>query len=384
MISESKPVNRYSHSFLSRWQCFIFICYAFVSMSIFANDNDVYERTQEQSEQIAQLSPKAGWAAIPIPISNPTLGTGLQAVLLYLHPQKAGDSNPPNPTSGIAAMWTDSDSTFVGVFHNTNFINDHYRLKAFAGTTDFKLRYFGIGNSTKERSINYNIKSVIAVGEFLARIPKTKNWFAGGRFNWVDSEFEFPSNLTNIELPTFTIESITSSIGIVVSYDDRNDNYYPTKGQYMTMSLLRDDDKWGSDYNFNQLSLNYNIYWPIDKNQIMAFRASFDDVNGGSPFYMLPNLKLRGIEFGRYVDNTVISLHGEWRYKFPSRWGVIAFVETGRTGVSFDKLSDSESIFSYGVGIRWQVAKEKLLNVGLDIAIFEGEESIYIRIGESF
>ncbi|MGB2338092.1 MAG: hypothetical protein ACPH5V_12295 [Alcanivorax sp.] len=58
---------------------------------------------------------KGNWVVAPIPVSNPTMGTGLQLATLYLHPSRDGNGGP-NPTSGLGAMYTDTDSWVVGPF----------------------------------------------------------------------------------------------------------------------------------------------------------------------------------------------------------------------------------------------------------------------------
>ena len=73
-------------------------------------------------DEVAEMSGRVGnvkslnkkqqgaWLPVPIPVSNPTVGTGIQAALLYLHPKTSTDSTALNPTSGIMGMYTDSDS----------------------------------------------------------------------------------------------------------------------------------------------------------------------------------------------------------------------------------------------------------------------------------
>ena len=61
---------------------------------------------------------KGTWLTVPIPISNPTVGSGLQAAVLYLHPKESENPEVPNSTSGIGGMYTDSESWFAAGFHD--------------------------------------------------------------------------------------------------------------------------------------------------------------------------------------------------------------------------------------------------------------------------
>mgnify|MGYP003133653538 CR=1 FL=1 len=74
---------------------------------------------------------KGNWVVAPIPVSNPTMGTGLQLATLYLHPSRDGNGGP-NPTSGLGAMYTDTNSWGVGAFHQDYLLDDRLRVTAAA------------------------------------------------------------------------------------------------------------------------------------------------------------------------------------------------------------------------------------------------------------
>ncbi len=85
--------------------------------TVYGSPQDYIDENKEDALQGAELIPaKGNFVAVPIPISNPTVGTGLQAALLYLHPKK--DTQPQNSTSGIVGMYTDSNSWLAGIFHD--------------------------------------------------------------------------------------------------------------------------------------------------------------------------------------------------------------------------------------------------------------------------
>ena len=357
-----------------------------VNMLADSSIDEVYETSSETVQQSQTLSDdkEGSWLPVPIPVSNPTIGTGLQVAMIYLHAKKSDADGVPNATSGIAGMWTDSDSKFLGVFHENNFYDDHFRLRTFAGIADFNLHYFGIGNSREDFSLKYNIKSETVLAEFLFLLPNTSNWFIGPRMLWNDADVKFSFSSEDIELPDIEKNSITSSLGLVVKFDERDDNYYPTEGQNLELVLLKDDENWGSDYSYEKTTFDYMYYWSINKQQVLAFRAALKNVEGRAPFYMLSNLDLRGNAFGRYIDNSSASIHAEWRYKFHQRWGMIGFVETGAVAESFSQLDNQKRITSYGIGLRWQPIATESLHIGLDVALSSDDSAIYIRVGESF
>ncbi len=359
-------------------------CYHNTSM---ASLDDEVSEISERTRNIKHLSKKekGTWLPVPIPISNPTIGTGLQAALLYLHPKTSVDPSVPNSTSGIVGMYTDSESWFAGGFHDDNFKDDLYRFRALAGTGKFNLDYFGIGDDSplKDDPVPYSISSDIIYSQLLRRISGSENWYAGIRYAFTRSNVSFDEE-SNPELPTVTDNAITSSLGLVTSYDSRNDNYYPTDGSLFEFAWIANDDAIGSDFNFIKLTSFYNYYSPVSEKSVVALRANIADTNGDVPFYLLPALRLRGFPAGLHKDNSMLSGHVEWRHKPIVRWGYILFLETGSVADNIDNILQSDLITAYGGGVRWQVTNDKLLNLGLDVGISEGDYAVYINIGERF
>ena len=51
---------------------------------------------------------------------------------------------------------------------------------------------------------------------------------------------------------------------------------------------------------------------------------------------------------------------------------------------SFDDLFKTDTITSYGGGIRWQVSEDKKLNLGVDVAVSNDDYTLYVQIGERY
>ncbi len=334
-----------------------------------------------------QKQEKGKWLPVPIPMSNPTLGSGLQAVLLYLHPKKPGDDvDTPTATSGIGGMYTDSDSKIIGVFHDNYFANDKYRLKVLFGAGDLNLDFYGVGSDTTDQ-IGYNIKPNISFVQFMRRAPYAKDSYLGIKHLYSNAKISFDSELLfppEWGIPDLEFDSVTSSLGFIYNFDNRDDTYFPTSGINGELSFTSDSDKWGSDYRFTRASGTYRHYVSLAEKHVLAIKFALSDVDGDPPFYMLSSLPLRGFATGRYLDNSSVSGHAEWRYSFAERWGISAFLESGKIGESFNHLPSSNSVTSYGAGFRWQPIASKQLNLGVDVAQSSDDSAIYLRVGEAF
>ena len=348
-----------------------------------AIEDDFVELTEKAHDiKAKETRLKGTWLTVPIPVSNPTVGSGLQAAILYLHPKDSDNPEVPNSTSGLGAMYTDSESWFVGGFHDGSWKEGKIRYRAAIVTADLKLDYYAPGFRS-DVSIPYTLSSDAAFGQMLGRLPSTKNWYLGLRYAYSRSNVSF--NISNIiNIPVLNGSLVTSSLGLLSNYDSRDNNYYPSSGQYFEVAWSRDDESWGSDFSFDKLTSFYNYYVPVNNKSTFALQARFAGVSGDPPFYLLPFLQMRGFPAGKYKNDVTMSGHFEWRYKFHPRWGFVTFYEFGSAENTFDDLFKSDIITSYGGGIRWQVSEDKKLNLGIDVAVSNDDYTLYVQIGERY
>ena len=108
----------------------------------------VDEEVVEQADNATQTMEfakkiKGVWLPVPIPVSNPTIGTGLEVALIYMHPKTSEDSTIPNATSGLMGLYTDTDSGFAGGFHDDYWMDGLFRFRLVAGTGSFNLDFYG-------------------------------------------------------------------------------------------------------------------------------------------------------------------------------------------------------------------------------------------------
>ena len=99
---------------------------------------------------------------------------------------------------------------------------------------------------------------------------------------------------------------------------------------------------------------------------------------------MLPSLNMLGFASSRYRDDSVLSGHVEWRYKFHPRWTLMTAYEAGSVGEDFEDIFDTDWVNSLGAGIRWQVFADRNIHIGLDYGVSEDDEALYIQVGERF
>ncbi len=356
-----------------------------VVVPVYAADKENTDEIIDESIQTASVYESKGqWVPVPIPVSNPTVGTGLQAVLMYLHPKHAESTH--NSTTGLVGMYTDTDSWFTSIFHDGSSVNDTIRYTGFLGAAHMNLHFYGIGDSTiiGDRSIPYGFDMIVTSGKVQIRIPDTSHWFAGINYIYIDSDTTVRTADIIPGMPDLNGTIKTAGLGLMVTYDSRDNNYFPAQGQWFESKWVDYGENWGGDMTYSKSTSFLNHYQPLYENVIVALRTRLQTSSGDVPFFDLPSLQMGGFSNGRYRDQNTWSFHSEGRYKFKPHWGLIGFYEVGWFNSKLGDIFDGRRITSYGTGLRWQVTENKQMHLGLDIAFSTDEEAIYIRIGERF
>jgi hypothetical protein len=349
------------------------------------------ERNLEDQLADARAAPvtagrRGNFLFVPIPVSNPTVGSGLQAAVLYLHPTPAGQPQAPGATSGLGVMATDSGSRAAGLFHDASYANDRWRIGAFAGAAEFELRFFGIGDggALGGKPVPYQVRGGVGQVRVERRLPDTNHWFAGFTYLFVQSQVRFSAAGPTPGLPELSGQFQLGALGPQVTYDSRDDNYFPHRGSYARLRWSDYSSAWGSDFAYTKFDFFYNYYQPVTANGVLALRTRVQSASEDTPFLDLPTLDMRGFSRDRYRDQRTVSVTAEGRYKFRPRWGMVAFAEAGRFAKSFDELSNSRTITTWGAGLRWQVTADRAMHLGLDAAVSTDDSAVFIQVGERF
>ena len=166
------------------------------------------------------IPPLGKFVVVPVPVSNPTIGNGMQVVLLYLQP-KEDDSQSKNGTSGLVGMYTDSESWLAGIFHDDYWVGDTYHFTGFLGGGDFNLKYYGIGDSPLfgNNPVEYSLTAFAYMVQLQRRIPGTEHLYAGAHYIFIDSDTTFKTSGLLEGLADMEAEIRTAGLGLIATYD---------------------------------------------------------------------------------------------------------------------------------------------------------------------
>lgn len=325
------------------------------------------------------------WVVAPIPVSNPTMGTGLQLATLYLHPSR-DDNGSPNPTSGLGAMYTDTDSWVVGAFHQDYLFNDRLRVTAAAGTGSLKLKYYGAGGEGffANNPLDYTIDMAMGFARAQWRLPHSDHWFLGPALIYGEGDVAMEFDRLRPVLPGLSKGIAVGGAGLVLTYDSRDNHYFPTQGINFSATYFDFSDVLGSDFDYGKTRLSLSHYRQLLPDFVLATNAALENTSGRAPFFNQASPGVRGYNRGEYMDDDALKASIEGRYSILPRWVWVGFYDYGWVNNGDKQIFDGETAHSIGTGLRWQTTRDKPLHIGVDVAFTEDDTVFFIQLGESF
>jgi outer membrane protein assembly factor BamA len=181
---------------------------------------------------------------------------------------------------------------------------------------------------------------------------------------------------------------LVSGAGGTLKYDNRDNQFYATKGYYVELFVLANSKITGSDYNFNKYSLNVSTYKALPLRQVLAFNAYALVNQNDVPFYQMAMLggdtRMRGMYNGRYRDKNCWILQAEYRVELFWKLGAAVFGGIGDVAPRINQFDLKNTRSTYGGGIRLLIDKKQHLNLRFDAGISNKTLNYYFTIAEAF
>jgi outer membrane protein assembly factor BamA len=336
-------------------------------------------------EQVGEQ--KASFVVMPIPLSNPAIGTGLGVAALAIY-QPQGSVRPW--TSGVGGLYTDTKSWGAAAFQKAYLGGDKYRLTAGAGAGVFNVDFFGVGSDAGSdgRSVELEQKAAGGVVEVLAHVGKSVHLGLRYRFIKIDSTFDTTSLLPRLQLPPIQLQSQVSQLGLAGELDSRDSEYFPRSGLYANAQWLVAADALGSDFEYPRFTGAVNGYHSVGDKTVLAWRGSVCRSGENGPFYDLCNYgqsnDLRGYTAGQYRDHAMFAVQAEVRRRIYGRFGAVAFVGVGEVASEFSRMSPKDLLPAAGIGARFEASTKYHLNLSIDYAVGNDSSALYFYVGEAF
>ena len=164
---------------------------------------------------------KRKFLVLPIFITEPAIGEGLGAGVVYFHDKHSGEQRrvetatsvsqtsdkhkPPPTATGAFAFYTSNDTAGAGVGHANSFMDDKYRIVGALAEMRVNSQIF-----LADIPFNFQIEGVLAYANGKRRMGKS-NMFLGMSLMVLDADAGFqidPTNLPPVSLDDFAFTNV--------------------------------------------------------------------------------------------------------------------------------------------------------------------------------
>ncbi len=343
------------------------------------------------------LAEKKGFFPVPIIVTEPAIGYGAGAALVFLHDPLAGrvpdgETFDPQSTdaegklippsvSALFGMYTENDTWMAGGAHMGVWKNDNIRYTGALATGSINIKFYRniLG---QDITVDTTIEPDILYQGLKFRLAGSK-FFAGASYLLLDTSSEIGFSTIN---PGFKTNSRDAAVILSLEYDSRNTIFTPTDGISSSIEATLFREAVGSDTDFEKYKAKIYYFTPFSNTFVLGLRGDIQTINGNDediPFYMYPDVSLRGIPVMRYQGESVGVAEAELGWNFTSRWSVLGFGGAGRTtGIADnDKIT---TLYSKGVGLRYFIARRFGAHVGFDVARGPEDTAFYLQFGHAW
>lgn len=358
---------------------------------LFASVNLKAQKDNNASIPIDTLGKKKKVQLLGLPVIFYTpetqfgFGGGLQIFLL----EKSNIYNDRVTNIFIDGIFTTNNQFILDVKPQIYFLDGNYYLDVAYKFKIFPNSFWGIGSFTPNSNLeSYNMTSHQLSAAFLKRMPPYLNFGFEFVYEYHDvTEVEEDGLLDSGTIPGSDF-AVISGLNVVFNFDSRSTIEAPQNGHFLQIKAGFSSENFGANYGYNKFLVDLRTYQKIGKKSIIAAQIFSENNYGLTPFqgqaWYGGGDRARGYFRGRFIDNHMIVIQAEYRWRFKPRWTVAGFILAG------DVADQPSSIFqdvkpSFGGGIRFKITKTQNTLIRLDVGFGkDGSNGIYFGINEAF
>lgn len=320
---------------------------------------------------------------VPIPISNPTIGSGLVAGGAYFYGQTEEQKKAqPASLTGLGGLYTNNDSKAIVAAQQNYWNNDRWRFTGAIGVANLKLSVLTSDDLDQASNIDWGVRGAFFFAKIATRIKG--NWYGGLFSRFVNAEQSINLNIDEDEAELDIGDIKSAGLGLLIEYDSRDMPTNAYSGRYFKVDALFNDESIGSDRTYQSYSAAFQSYHQLTEGLVLAWEVKGCIRGDGTPLWDACTVGLRGFSATDYLGQTSATGQVEARWHFSKRWGLVGFVGRGYADDVFSGIRDSESIPSYGLGIRFMVLPAKRINIRVDFARSNDSDAVHVSVGEAF
>ncbi len=360
---------------------FVFILFIIFSVQAYAQRNSFSVRKDTTQKKVDLF-----WFPLILYAPETRLAFGLGETMAFKTSKKDTLTRPSKITG--TQLYTLNKQLLLNLLSDIYTNGNKYHIVSYASFMRFPNRFYGVGNNTDKKYERYDALFIDFKNTFERRIGK--NFFAG-----ITQNYRYFDMISYLSYGAFADNTIpgeegghTSGFGLNASFDNRDNVFYPSKGNYLKLSWMLYDKVFGSNYSFRNYTVDLRKYISVYKENILALQFYAEHGNGIIPFHMMslmggPQL-MRGYFQGRFRDKNLAAFQAEARIPVWKFIAFTAFAGVGEVSPSINQFALNKLRLSGGAGIRLRLLKTQKLNMRLDAGFNKDSYGIYVDFSEAF
>jgi hypothetical protein len=367
----------------------------FVSLSAQSDETEFF-RNPEKNERFDAGVPIFSGIVLPLYSPEMEFSFGATGVMTF----KTRRNNPDLWHSVFPVYFSiNPEGSFIIKVRHTSFWHDN--LIMFDVDADYRKmtdNYWGTGMENADNvkkgktTTEYQRKSYYLRPSVLLRV--FNEFYIGLLTDINQTTVHDPAALMleDPEVLNFGMDIFSAGLGVVALFDTR-DKYLPSSsGMYIKAGGTMYSGILGSDYQFQQITVDYRHVLPIiRKGSLLALQLKTIWCIGDVPWSVMPQLggpdDLRGYYQGQYRDKDAMIIQAEYRHFFMhigdetlSRHGLIYWLGGGTVFRDIGKIK--RVVLSTGIGYRYRFQPNICLRV--DVGFGTENVGIYLGLNEGF
>jgi hypothetical protein len=340
-----------------------------------------------QIDLSAFLAHPRAFLPIPLVVTEPAVGYGGGVAGMFVRPRKeAGSEGYARPNMSIAGGIATENGTWAAFAgDSSHWMDDRLQTLAAAGYGELNLDFYGLGDfaDSLDEPVSYQLDFSLALLQGNWK-PKAKSpWSLGLRYIYsmvepkLDDEPLFPGLIDNIDI------EISAPAGIL-EYDSRDNLFTPTRGIYSESLILVSRESLGATDDFERFQQVLMGWIPLGEDWTLGMRGDYQWSSDGTPFFLRPYIKLRGVAAMRYQGDEMASTEIEARWQVRGRWSLVGAAGYGTAHTGRELFSVTRDVWSGAVGFRYELARLFGMHAGLDVGFSKGETAVYFQVGSAW
>ena len=343
----------------------------------------------EEAKQDSTEEKRGGLVGIPFLFYTPETKIAAGGAVNYYFREPGSEVTSRPSTIEPSIIYTQRKQLEISLDADLYWKDEAYHLIGAARHIKFPDLFYGIGHNTSEDDEEeYTHRTTEFQLTFLKRVRP--GLYLGVLYEFKHSkiiEREENGLLAGGDIPG-SEGGAAAGAGVTVNWDTRDNIFSTTSGSFYQLSANLFGNSLGSDYEFNECTLDFRHYLPVFCSHILAFQTYLNFMTGHPPYHSLSLFGgqdlMRGHYRGRYRDKIMMAFQMEYRMPVWWRLGLVGFAGCGDVAGEMGHLELRTFKYSLGWGVRYELVRAEKINLRLDIGFGGDSVLLYANMLEAF